>query len=91
MSTALLVAVIAVLLLAAGATFVRLVVGPSVPDRIIAANSVGLMLFSLIVVFALVFDTDSFLDIALVYSVLQFVDIMILTKYLNRQKGYQNE
>ncbi|TVQ36346.1 MAG: cation:proton antiporter [Spirochaetaceae bacterium] len=82
--------VIGILLLSAIATFVRLIRGPSVPDRIVAANSVGLMLFALIVILAVLFETESFLDIALVYSVLQFIDILILSKYLNRQGAYRD-
>ena len=90
MSAALLLIVVGVLLLSAIATFVRLMKGPSVPDRIVAANSVGLMLFALIVILAVWFETESFLDIALVYSVLQFIDILILSKYLNRQGAYRD-
>lgn len=90
MSPTLVAAAILGLVLAAAVTLVRLVKGPTVPDRIVAANSIGLMLFSVIVLLALLFDTESFLDIALVYSVLQFIDIIILAKYLNRQGGYGN-
>ncbi len=88
MSSFVLVAAIIGLMLAAAVTLVRLVKGPTVPDRIVAANSIGLMLFAAIVLLALLFETESFLDIALVYSVLQFIDIIILAKYLNRQGGY---
>lgn len=76
------------LIVAALITLIRLIKGPTVPDRIVAANSIGLMLFAVIVLLALFFDTESFLDIALVYSVLQFIDIVILAKYLNRQGGH---
>ena len=91
MSSALIVSVVGVLLLSALATFGRLISGPTVPDRVVAANSIGLMLFSLIVILAMVFETEAFLDVALVYSVLQFIDIIILSKYLNRQGVHHDE
>lgn len=72
------------IIVSAMAVFGRLVLGPTVPDRLVAANTLGVMFFTLIVLLAGIFRTDSFLDVALVYAVLQFADVLIMAKYLNR-------
>lgn len=78
-------ALIAIVVAAAGA-FVRLTLGPTVADRLVAANAVGIMFFAVIVLLAQVYRTDTFLDVALVYAVLQFADVLLMAKYLNREQ-----
>jgi len=78
-------ALIAIVVAAAG-TFVRLTLGPTVADRLVAANAVGIMFFAVIVLLAQVYRTDTFLDVALVYAVLQFADVLLMAKYLNREQ-----
>ena len=50
----------------------RAVVGPTIFDRILAANLFGTNAVVLIVLLAFVYDTASFIDMALVYTLLNF-------------------
>jgi len=67
--------------------FIPLVKGSTIPERIVAANAVGIMFFSIIILLTYLYRADIFLDIALVYAILQFVDILIMAKYLDRKGG----
>ncbi|MFP4686533.1 MAG: monovalent cation/H+ antiporter complex subunit F [bacterium] len=79
------------ILLACGLTFVRLIKGPTVPDRIVAANAIGIMFFSLIILLTYVYGTDVFLDVALVYAILQFAEVLVMARYLGRRERLFHE
>jgi len=69
------------LLIAASIAFWRLMVGPTVPDRIVAAGTLSIILTNTLVVLSLLFRNSVFLDVALVFALLAFVDILIMAKY----------
>ena len=66
------------------AAFIRLMLGPTLVDRIVAGSVVGTMLFALILLLGLLLDEPMMIDVALVYSVLHFADMLIYAKYLGR-------
>lgn len=68
-------------------TFYRVLKGPTIPDRISAADSIGLQFFAVIILLAYLFKADFFLDIAMVYAILLFVDILVMAKYLESKEG----
>lgn len=69
-------------------TFYRVIIGPSVSDRIIAMNSIGVMFLLVLVLLSYYFKRKIFIDVALVYGVLLFIDVLIMTKYLKEpEKG----
>ena len=82
---------ILLLLAAAGLTFFRLVKGPTIPDRIVAANAIGIIFFSLIILLNYSYNTNIFLDVALVYAVLQFAEVLVMARYLSRGENLHNE
>ncbi len=60
----------------------RAVVGPTVFDRIIGAGFIGTKTTVLLVLIGFVYDRiDMFVDLALVYSILNFVGTLIFSKY----------
>ncbi len=69
------------LLLAACLGFWRVVVGPTVPDRIVAADTVATIFTTFLVVLSLFFENPVFLDVALAFAVLSFADVLIMAKY----------
>ncbi len=69
----------------AGITFVRLILGPSAADRVVATSVIGTMMFSLILLLSMYLDEPAMIDVALVYAVLQFVDLVVYAKYLGRR------
>ena len=70
-----------IILAAALLGFVRVVRGPTVPDRIVASDAVSTMLTMVIVLVSLRWHNPVFLDVALAFAVLAFADVLIMAKY----------
>ena len=60
----------------------RLVKGPSVVDRAVAADSIEILTDLALILFALFSGRSIFLDIALVTALLGFIGSVIVSKYL---------
>ncbi|MCF8509160.1 MAG: cation:proton antiporter [Hyphomonadaceae bacterium] len=59
----------------------RAIVGPSQYDRILAANSFGTKIVLLIAIIGFLFGRPAFLDIAIVYALINFVTTIALMKF----------
>jgi multicomponent Na+:H+ antiporter subunit F len=77
----LLVAAAAGLLAAMALMIVRAIIGPSQYDRILAANSFGTKTVLLIAVVGYLFGRPHFLDIAIVYAMINFAATIALMKF----------
>ncbi len=76
------------IVLSAILTFYRVIKGPSVPDRIIAMNSIGVMFLLVLVLLSFYFDRKIFIDVALVYGVFLFINVLVITKNITKpEKG----
>jgi multicomponent Na+:H+ antiporter subunit F len=62
----------------------RLVLGPTVIDRIAAVDMLTIISISTISLYALVGDRFIYLDAALVYGVLSFLAVVAIARYLER-------
>lgn len=76
----LLTAIIAVLVSMSIVT-ARGVLGPTVFDRILAANSFGSNIVVLIAMLGVLVGTEFFLDIAITYSLINFISTIALLRY----------
>lgn len=63
-------------------SIIRLVKGPSVMDRVISVDTINMMIVGLIAVLAIVLENGLYLDIAIVYGILAFLETIILAKYM---------
>jgi len=63
-------------------SFIRLVKGPSVMDRIISVDTINIMIVGLIAVLSILFDNGLYMDIAIVYGLLAFLETIVLAKYM---------
>jgi multicomponent Na+:H+ antiporter subunit F len=61
---------------------VRAVAGPTVYDRILAVNTFGTLTVALIAVYGFLTARPDFLDIALVYALINFIGTIAVTKYV---------
>lgn len=68
---------------------IRLVIGPSAPDRVVASDTLSVITTICLVGLALVLGNPLYLDIALVYGVLAFVAIVAIARAIegNRSQG----
>lgn len=66
----------------------RVVIGPTIHDRLLAVNVVGVNAVLLLVLLGEVFDRLSmFVDLALVYALLSFVSFIAVGRFLERSEG----
>ena len=61
---------------------VRAVLGPTVYDRILSVNSFGTLTVVLIALLGFLAERPEFLDIALVYALINFIGTIAVTKYV---------
>jgi multicomponent Na+:H+ antiporter subunit F len=74
-----------VLLAASALCLLRIARGPSIPDRVLAADTFVSIVISIMVLLSL--ETNDFLmDIAIVYAVLGFLGTVAVSKYLEGKK-----
>ena len=70
----------------------RVVVGPTIVDRIVAANVVGTKTIAVIVLSGHVFGrVEFFVDIALVYALINFIGTLALSRYFERKGLHHDE
>ncbi|HLR70735.1 MAG TPA: Na(+)/H(+) antiporter subunit F1 [Pseudogracilibacillus sp.] len=65
-------------------TFIRIVVGPTFPDRVIAMDVIGVNLISAIAIISILFQTRAFYDVILVLGILAFISTISYSKFLER-------
>ncbi len=68
------IAVLAILCL------IRAIIGPKLADRIMAVNMIGTLTIAVIILMSVLLDESMMLDVALVYAVISFVAVMVLTQ-----------
>lgn len=68
------------------AGFYRVAFGPTIYDRILAVNLIGIMTVVLLVLMGLIYQrVEMFVDVALMYSLLAFIGTLIFAKYLSKR------
>lgn len=78
---------VALTMLAAAAvlTFVRLAKGPTLPDRVIAIDLIGVLSVCLLVLMAGVTAQQAFLDVAMFVALISFVGTVAYAQYIERE------
>ena len=75
------------LAIAAALTFIRLAKGPTLPDRVIAIDLIGVLLVCVLVVMAGVTAEQAFLDVAIVVALISFVGTVAYAQFIEREKS----
>jgi len=65
-------------------TFIRILIGPTFPDRVIAMDVIGVNLISSIAIVSILFSTRAFYDVILVLGILAFISTVSFSKFLER-------
>jgi multicomponent Na+:H+ antiporter subunit F len=76
--------ILLVIALAMVIAFVRLVIGPTLPDRVVALDMVSTLSVGIIAASAVAFDEPALLQPALVVALLAFVGTVAFARYLER-------
>jgi multicomponent Na+:H+ antiporter subunit F len=78
---------LAMLAVAAALTFIRVVKGPTLPDRVIAVDLIGVLMVCLLVVTAGATAQQAFLDVAIVIALISFVGTVAYARYIERSRS----
>ena len=70
------------LLVTMGLALTRALLGPTVYDRVLAVNSFGTKTVLLIAVFGFLTERPDFLDISLIYALINFIGTIAVLKFL---------
>lgn len=77
--------VMPLLTLAVAITFVRLVRGPSLPDRVVAIDLMNTLAIGLIATYAVATDQPAFLDVAIAMALISFLGTVAFAYYIERR------
>ncbi|MCT4782472.1 MULTISPECIES: Na(+)/H(+) antiporter subunit F1 [Exiguobacterium] len=75
---------LAILVIAMLFMLYRVVKGPTTPDRVIALDSIGIALISVVALLSILLDTTMFFEVILLLSILAFIGTVAFSKYLER-------
>jgi multicomponent Na+:H+ antiporter subunit F len=60
----------------------RVVIGPGVENRLIAVNTIGTTTIIILVIIGIIYGRPIFLDIAIVYAMINFIATLAVARYL---------
>ena len=66
-------------------TFVRLLRGPSLPDRIVALDLIVTLLIGIIATYAILNSQPAFLDVAIILALVSFLGTVAFAYYIERR------
>ncbi|MFW6137956.1 MAG: monovalent cation/H+ antiporter complex subunit F [Spirochaetota bacterium] len=64
--------------------FLRMLIGPTASDRAVAVDTITTTVVALLVLLGFIFQRYVYLDVSLVYSLLSFVGLVALARFLER-------
>lgn len=74
----------AMLFLATIITFIRLLIGPTLPDRVVALELIASILVSIIGLYAISYNESSFIDVSIVMALIAFLAAIGFARFLER-------
>ncbi len=69
----------------------RVIKGPSIPDRVVAMDAIGMNLICMIAILSLLLDTSMFLEVILLIGILSFTGTVAFSKFLEKGEIIENE
>jgi multicomponent Na+:H+ antiporter subunit F len=64
----------------------RAVKGPTPPDRVVAVNVIGTKTLVILVLFAFIYGRTLYIDVAIVYALINFLSTLTISRYLESGK-----
>ena len=69
----------------------RVIKGPSVPDRVIALDAIGINLIGITAITSIILRTDAFLDVILLLGIVAFAGTVAFSKFLEKGVIIEND
>jgi multicomponent Na+:H+ antiporter subunit F len=70
--------------------FIRFLKGPSLADRVISLDMLILMAIGIIVVYSIIYNQSTFLDIAMLFALIAFLGTVAFAYYIE-ERGKRDE
>ncbi len=70
---------------------IRLIKGPSVPDRAVSLDAFGINLIAITAIISVVLKTNAFLDVILLLGILAFIGTVAIAKFLEKGEIVEND
>ena len=74
--------VLVILLLAIIMAVIRIILGPTAPDRVVGLDTINTIVIVSMVVFGAIYEQVIYIDVAIVYALLSFISTLYIAKYL---------
>ena len=69
----------------------RIVKGPATPNRVVAFDSIGAMVISIVGILSIVLDTLSFLDASLIIAILAFLSTIGISRFVEGGRIFESK
>jgi multicomponent Na+:H+ antiporter subunit F len=69
----------------------RIIKGPSIHDRVIALDAIGINLIAIVALTSIVLDTSAYLEAILLLGILSFIGTVAFAKFLERGEIIERE
>jgi len=63
----------------------RLIIGPTVPDRVVALDTINTLVIAGMILFGAAFEEVIYIDVAIVYALLSYIATLYIAKYMERR------
>lgn len=74
--------VLAILFLSIVVSIIRVLLGPTAPDRVVGLDTINTIVISSMVIFGAINNDIIYIDVAIVYALLSFISTLFIAKYL---------
>jgi multicomponent Na+:H+ antiporter subunit F len=81
--TILTISLIIIAISALGSSY-RVLKGPSMPDRVMALDTIGINVICIVAIVSIMLETQVFLDVILLIGILAFIGTIAFSKFLER-------
>lgn len=75
---------VSIVIISIGFLLFRVFRGPTVPDRLIALDAIGVMLISAIALLSILFDTGFFIEVILLIAIMSFIGTVSFSKFIEK-------
>ncbi|MCA1027761.1 MULTISPECIES: Na(+)/H(+) antiporter subunit F1 [Cytobacillus] len=62
----------------------RIIIGPTLPDRIVALDAVGVNIVGIVALICIKVDTTAYVEFILLFGILAFIGTVAFSKYLEK-------
>ncbi|MDD3123726.1 MAG: monovalent cation/H+ antiporter complex subunit F [Candidatus Izemoplasmatales bacterium] len=71
-------------------SLVRFIKGPTLSDRVVSLDTFNMIVIGVIALLALVFKSELYLDIVIIYAILSFLETVVFARYVEGKQDGNN-